>query len=82
VVTDGSNVMAILVVNARWVGNMKGSLISDAKPTGKMVEWKEVWSFTVENGKFGDNWEMIQQGQDLMRSAGVNCLPKASITSE
>jgi predicted ester cyclase len=77
VVSDGSNVMAILTVSARWVGNIKGSLISDAKPTGKMVKWKEVWAFNVINGKFGGNWEIINQGQDLMRSAGVNCLPKS-----
>jgi predicted ester cyclase len=76
VVTDGVNVMAIIKVNAKWVGNFEYSILKDESPNGKDVEWEEVWSFNVIDGKLGDKWKFLSAGQQLMRSAGVNCLPK------
>ena len=77
IVSDGTNVMAIMHESAKWVGSYKYNDLRDGNPTGKKVEWVTVWSFNVVDGKLGGKWESVTAGQDLMRSAGVNCLPKA-----
>ena len=82
VVSDGSNVMAIMHESAKWVGSYEYSALRDGKPTGKKVEWVTVWSFNVIDGKFGGNWETVTAGHDLLRSAGVDCLPKAAEMKE
>jgi predicted ester cyclase len=76
VVTDGTNVMAIMYESADWVGSYEYNVLKDGKPTGNKVEWVTVWSFNVIDGKLGGKWESVTAGQVLMRSAGVNCLPK------
>ena len=82
VISDGTHVMAILNASANWVGSFDKSLLREAIATGERVEWKEVWSFNVIEGKFGEKWEIIQAGHNLMRSAGVNCLPQKAKMKE
>ena len=74
-VTDGTYVMSWMKVSADWEGNVPDSELREAEPTGKRIEWEEVWYFDVIDGKFGTKWDILGDDVSKMKSAGVRCLP-------
>ena len=74
-VSNGEEIMAWLKVSAVWAGGLEGDLLENAT-IGNKVEWEEVWSFNVIDGKFGGEWEILMDKSMKMKSVGINCLPE------
>lgn len=72
---EGNEVMVWLVITAKHVAQFPHDELKDSEPKGQLIIWNEVWYFDVIDGKLGDKWEMLVNGIDKMKSAGVKCLP-------
>ena len=73
-VTNGTQIMAWIKESATWAGGLDGDILENAT-IGTKVEWEEVWSFKVIDGKLGGDWHSLLDNRMKMISAGVNSLP-------
>lgn len=75
IVVEGDEVMAWLSLKGKHVKKSQMGIDKDADPTGKLIEWDEVWFFNVTNEMFGEKWDFIQDNITKMKQMGIDCLP-------
>ena len=70
-----NEVILWLKVHAKHVGTYDDNELKNVKPTGKEIQWDEVWNFEVQDGKFVGQGDFIEDGISRMKQLDVKCLP-------
>jgi hypothetical protein len=73
---DGNEAIMWGTVSAVHSGEFDGNETKGTKATGKNIEWDEVWQFNVVDGKFGSNFDFMDNGISRMKQLGIKCLPE------
>ena len=63
-------------VKVKFVGAFDGNELKNTPPTGKNLEWTEIWYFDVVNNKFTNNFDFADDGISRMKQVGIKCLPQ------
>jgi len=62
-------------VSAKHVGEFNDWDINGVPPSGKQVKWGEIWYFTVDGDKFGEDFELLHNHIQRFSSLGIKCIP-------
>ncbi len=73
-IAEGDKVVARGTVRATHRGEFPVAELKGIAPTGKRLEWAEVWIWRLQNGKFVDGW-LIVDGVSRLQQLGVLSSP-------
>ena len=73
---DKNEAILWLKVSAKHVGKYDENELRDVTPSGKKIEWDEVWDFEIQDGKFIGQGDFLDAGISRMKQLGVKCLPE------
>lgn len=79
-VADGNEAIAWINVKAKHIGKFEafydGKKSNILEPTGKDMEWQEVWFFDFKDGKFGNKFEYLADELPRMKQLGIKTIPE------
>ena len=75
VVAQGDSVVIIGTATATHTAEFPVGEFKGVAPTGKHLQWKELWVCRIANGKFGDSW-MMTDNLARMKQLDIRCLPE------
>jgi predicted ester cyclase len=74
-VAQGDSVVIIGTATATHSAEFPVGEFKGVAPTGKYLQWKELWVCRITNGKFGESW-MMTDNLTRMKQLGIRCLPE------
>jgi predicted ester cyclase len=72
ILAKGDTVVTIGTVTATHIANFPAWIFKGITPTGKQLQWKEIWVNYFKDGKVVGGY-MLNDQLEILRQLGINC---------